>query len=131
LSSPAPTEAARRLRWIVLAMMLGVAAFAAGAWAVSTESAAPADAVVWGLAAVAGGALLAGLALDAPAPPRKLASLALREACGLIGGALTLVTGEPVWCLAFGAASLAALALALRRVGEVPPAGLSARRDLR
>lgn len=125
---PAAVEAARRLRFIVLAMMFGVAAFAAVALVVATGTAPPPDAVVWGLAAVAGGALLAGLALDAPPLPRKLASIALREICGLIGGALTLVTGELVWALALAGASLAALALALTRVGEVTPPGAAAPR---
>jgi hypothetical protein len=110
----------RRLRFIGYAMVGGVAAIGLVAAAHARDQAAmPAPpTVVWGLACLAAVCLAFGFTLDAPAPPRKVLALALREAAGLIGAVATLLSGSIVWVAVLGTLSVAALLLGLPPVDD-------------
>jgi len=82
---------------------------------------------VWFLAAVGfglvgGGAFLRVAADRSAAPgtptglaPRRLGSMALMEAGGIVGAVLTLLTGSPLWAATLGVAAIAGLLVAFAR----------------
>jgi len=70
----------------------------------------------WIVGGLAIGNLLVGILLGVTADPasagyrtRIVASLALREACGLLGAILTLLGGDVAWALGLGGAAVVAL----------------------
>lgn len=93
-------------------MAAGVLIFAAVAVGLTlsrAEAPAPPSPLAWALCGAAVVVLAAGWAIPAEGPGRRLVALALREAAGLIGALITLLTGSATWAVALGLLSVASI----------------------
>lgn len=107
-----PTADPRVVRILGLAMAAGVVLFSAVAIALAyarESPPAPPGTLAWILCGVAVVTLAAGWMLPADSPPRRLVALALREAAGLFGAVITIVTGSGTWAAALGLLSVASI----------------------
>lgn len=118
----------RPARIVPAAMTASVALVCLAAVLLARQPAAPFPELgVWllatmGFGLVGGGALLRVVAdrssasgAESMLAPRRLGSLALMEAGGVIGAVLSLLTGSPLWAATLGAAAVAGLLVAFIR----------------
>lgn len=128
--SPAAAADPRTLRIIGLAMAGGVALFSAVAIGLGFARESPPDppgTLAWALCGIAIVTLAAGWTIPGDAAPRRMVSLALREAAGLLGAVITILTGSGTWAAALGLLSVASILAGVAAAGA-PSAGPSANR---
>lgn len=120
---PAGAKDPRSLKIIGLGMAGGVVAFCAVAIGLAYAARAPAQPpspLAWALCGAALVALAAGWALPAATPSGRIVTLALREACGLLGAVITILTGSATWAAALGLLSLASILAGVAAVAGQP-----------
>lgn len=122
-TDPSLATATDRVRILGAAMIGGVLVFCLFAIfaARGRESGIPAT-VAWLIAAAALPPLAFSFLLDGSSARKRILALALREASGLFGAVVTLLTGDPAWAVGLGAAAVVALVAGLPRPGELTSA---------